>query len=194
MQFKPGASQRLTLSADLTAAASLCEIIAKSGGAILYQHLFPITVDGTNRRTSAQLRTTPYAQPFGINASWAPLARTLLVKLDRYYMPRPAEVAGGTVRLTDPETGEILVERPICRLPLFLNALWNEVTVSWQGRNLEVRYDGAKFFSATVAAPLQLPGLACGLDIRDSRRRIEPAKVTFGPISGARLDDLKMTL
>ncbi len=76
---------------------------------------------------------------------------------------------------------------------IFPDKLWNEVTVAWRGTEVQLSYDGAAVILTTMAAPLKLAGMGRGLDIRDSRRHIEPAAITFGPLRGARLDDLKMS-
>ncbi len=107
-----GATEPFTLTADLASLAKgFCEITASDGGAVLYHQTFPFTADGFVRRAPAALKTTPYDQPFGLEASYAPLSKKLLVKIDRYYMPRRGAVAGGRIELTDPRTGKIVAAR-----------------------------------------------------------------------------------
>jgi hypothetical protein len=69
---------------------------------------------------------------------------------------------------------------------------WHSVVLSWKGRQVKVTFDDAPVIAATLADSLKLPGMGHGPDIRDLRRHIEPAKISFGPIPGAVLDDLRM--
>jgi hypothetical protein len=50
-----------------------------------------------------------------LTASYAPLSKKLLVKIDRYYMPARASVVGGRVQLVDPRTGQSLAQSVIGR-------------------------------------------------------------------------------
>jgi hypothetical protein len=112
----PGARENVQFSADLLASglrSGFCEINATAGDSTLYHQIFPFVVDGAVRRPPAKLVTTPYTQPFGLEASYAPLSRKLLVKVDRYYMDQRKTVAGGSVALSDPATGRTVAESPL---------------------------------------------------------------------------------
>jgi hypothetical protein len=110
----PGATERLSISADLAGRASgFCEITAKSGERVLYHQTFPFVVNGFVRRPPAVTKTTPYDQAFGLEASYAPLSKKLLVRIDRYYMPRRTQIASGRVSLIDPRSNRTVAERPI---------------------------------------------------------------------------------
>lgn len=94
--------------------AGFCEVTAKSAdGTVLYHQVFPFEIDGYKRTPPAQIKTTPYEAPFGLEAFYAPLNKKLIVKIDRYYMPDRDEVAGGSARLVDPRTGRVVAERTI---------------------------------------------------------------------------------
>jgi hypothetical protein len=69
---------------------------------------------------------------------------------------------------------------------------WHSIALSWRGREVQVTCDGVIVLSATLKDAMQLPGMGRGSDIRDNRRHIEPARITFGPVPGAVLDDLQM--
>lgn len=110
----PGAAEPFVLNADLGAAPSgFCEIRAQSGQTLLYHQVFPYTVNGFVRRPPARTQASPYQQAFGLEASYAPLSKKVLVKIDRYYMPQRAAVASGRVQLLDPATKKVVAERPI---------------------------------------------------------------------------------
>ena len=114
----PGKRQSLQLTADLPQAglrAGFCEITAATAENVLYHQVFPFVVDGSVRKPPATITTTPYQQPFGLTASYAPLSKKLLVKIDRYYMPARASVVGGRVQLVDPRTGQSLAQSVIGR-------------------------------------------------------------------------------
>jgi hypothetical protein len=40
--------------------------------------------------------------------------------------------------------------------------------------------------------PMELPGMGHGFEIRDETRHLQPAGITFGPVQGAVIDDLRM--
>jgi hypothetical protein len=112
----PGKRQNLQLTADLLQADlknGFCEITATTDGNVLYHQVFPFVVDGSVRRPPATIATTPYQQPFGLTASYAPLSKKLVVQVDRYYMAARASVSGGRVQLIDPKTGQSLAQSAI---------------------------------------------------------------------------------
>jgi hypothetical protein len=111
----PGRRQSLQLTADLPQAGlrAFCEITAATGENVLYHQVFPFVVDGSVRKPPASIATTPYQQPFGLTASYAPLSKKLLVKIDRYYMQARGSVARGRVQLIDPKTGQSLAQSAI---------------------------------------------------------------------------------
>ena len=110
----PGATEPLALSVDLAGRSSgFCEITAKSGQTTLYHQVFPFTVTGFVRHPPAATKTSPYDQAFGLEASYAPLSKKLLVKIDRHYMPEHASITGGRVRLIDAGSNRVVAERPI---------------------------------------------------------------------------------
>jgi hypothetical protein len=110
----PGAHENVQVSADLLGLRSgFAEITASVGDSTLYHQVFPFVVDGTVRRAPSKIATTPYTQPFGLEASYAPLSRKLVIKVDRYYMDQRKLVAGGRVRLSDPKTGGTVAEGPL---------------------------------------------------------------------------------
>lgn len=116
VSVEPGARREFDLSADQSAAlprTGFCEITAKAGSGVLYHQIFPFTVDGFVRRPPARLRTTPYDQKFGLEASYAPLSKQLLVKIDRYFMQPRTAATGGRVQLIDPKTGKVIADRGI---------------------------------------------------------------------------------
>jgi hypothetical protein len=90
--------------------SGFCEITASAGQSVLYHQIFPFTVDGSVRRPPPAIETTPYTQPFGLTASYAPLSKKLVVKVDRFYMPARASVAGGRVDLIDARTGRSVAQ------------------------------------------------------------------------------------
>ncbi|HUB19881.1 MAG TPA: glycoside hydrolase domain-containing protein, partial [Acidobacteriaceae bacterium] len=94
-------------------AAGFCTITAKSGSTILYHQVIPYTVDGYVRHPPARVLAKPYQDAFGLDASYAPLSKQLVVKIDRYYMPNRTSVAHGRVELRDTATGKAVAERPI---------------------------------------------------------------------------------
>lgn len=89
-----------------------CEITAKTDkGDVLSSQCFAIQVDGVVRTPPAAIDPTPYkTEPFGIRSLFAPLARKLVVKADRYYMPARDSVAGGTVKLVDPVKTQVVAQ------------------------------------------------------------------------------------
>jgi hypothetical protein len=112
----PGGHENVQLSADLIGSglrSGFCEITATVGDVTLYHQVFPFVVDGSLRRPPSKLVTTPYAQTFGLEASYAPLSNKLLIKVDRYYMDQRKAVGGGRVRLNDPKTGAAVAEGPL---------------------------------------------------------------------------------
>jgi hypothetical protein len=93
--------------------AGCCEVTAKSAdGALLYHQVFPFHLHGWVRTPPAAIKTTPYDTPFGVSAFYAPLNKKLIVKADRLYMQRRADVAGGTARLKGPG-GRVVAERKL---------------------------------------------------------------------------------
>jgi hypothetical protein len=105
--------QLATNAAQPVPGSGFCEITAAEGQSVLYHQVFPFTVDGTVRRPPTAIETTPYTQPFGLTASYAPLSKKLVVKVDRFYMPNRASVAGGRVELIDPRTGRSVAQSAI---------------------------------------------------------------------------------
>jgi len=104
----PESHENIQISADLLGLRSgLCEITAAVGDLVLYHQIFPFVVDGSVRHPPAKMVTTPYTQPFGLEASYAPLSKKLLIKVDRYYMDQRKLIGGGHVRLTDSKTGTV---------------------------------------------------------------------------------------
>lgn len=94
-----------------------CTVLAKTkDGTVLYTQVFPFVINGFVRKPPEVIETTPYKQPFGLEASYAPMSKKLLVKIDRYYMPNRAQAVNGRVRLlgpTDPGKTWELAQRPI---------------------------------------------------------------------------------
>jgi hypothetical protein len=100
-----GSRQTIQIPADLMQTglrSGFCEISAKTGEKILYQQVIPFVVDGSVRKPPASGSSTPYTQPFGLTASYAPLSKKLVIRVDRYYMQTRASVAGGRAQLIDP--------------------------------------------------------------------------------------------
>jgi hypothetical protein len=111
-----GSSQKLQLTADLLQAglkAGFSEITASVGERVLYHQVFPFVVDGSVRRPPANIASTPYQQPFGLTASYAPLSKKLMVTIDRYYMQTRASAVAGRVELVDAKTGQAVAQSPI---------------------------------------------------------------------------------
>jgi hypothetical protein len=111
-----GSKQDLQLTADLVQAglrAGYGEITASVGERVLYHQVFPFVVDGSVRRPPAKISTTPYQQPFGVTASYAPLSKKLIVNIDRYYMQARAAATAGRVQLIDAKTGKSVAQSAI---------------------------------------------------------------------------------
>ena len=70
------------------------------------------------------------------------------------------------------------------------DGLWHSVSLGWAGRELWVFCDGSPVIDVRLQAPLQLPGMGHGPEIRDLRT--EPATVKLGPIH-ATIDNLRMS-
>jgi len=68
---------------------------------------------------------------------------------------------------------------------------WHAVTLAWLGNEVWVSCDGSEVLTARLNAPLRLPGMGHGLEIRDEGVGIEPAQEVFGPIH-AIIDNLRM--
>jgi hypothetical protein len=68
---------------------------------------------------------------------------------------------------------------------------WHSVTLAWRGNDVWVSCDGATALTAKLIAPLRLPGMGHGLDIRDELHGVEPAHIVFGPMR-AIIDNLRM--
>jgi len=110
---RPASAETLQLSADLMQAglrSGFCEITATTVQGVLYHQIFPFTVDGSVRKPPASIAATPYNQPFGLTASYAPLSKKLVIKVDRHYMQTKASVAGGSVQLVDMATGRSVAQ------------------------------------------------------------------------------------
>jgi hypothetical protein len=94
------------------APSGCCEVTAKTAdGDVLYHQVFPFALTGWVRTPPAALKASPYDTAFGLSASYAPLNKKLIVKADRLYMPRRAEVAGGVARLKG--LGGVVAQRKI---------------------------------------------------------------------------------
>ena len=90
-----------------------CEVAARTAdGAVLYHQVFPFAIHGWVRTPPGEIKKTPYETPFGLSAFYAPLSKKLIVKADRLYLERRADVAGGTARLRDAR-GKRVAERKI---------------------------------------------------------------------------------
>ncbi len=114
LELKSNASERFSLETELgMGRARMFEITATSGNTMLYHQMFPIVVDGSMRRPPENIRSTPYSQAFGLEGSYAPLSKKLLVKIDRFYMPQRTAVTGGKVLLTDIASGKVVAKRQI---------------------------------------------------------------------------------
>jgi hypothetical protein len=111
-----GARQTYKWSPDLRQAglkSGFGEVTATGNGKMLYHQVFPFVVDGSVVQPPATIVSTPYKQPFGLTASYAPLSKKLVVRVDRYYMQSRASVAGGQVELVDPATGRSVAKSAI---------------------------------------------------------------------------------
>ncbi len=111
-----GSTQKVQFSADLVGAAlrsGYAEITASAGSNILYHQVFPFVADGSSYTPPAVIATTPYDQPFGLTASYAPLSKALIVNIDRHYMPSPGSVAGGRVELVEAATGRAVAQSAV---------------------------------------------------------------------------------
>jgi len=90
-----------------------CEITARAEGGLLYRQVFPFAIDGFVRERPTTILSSPYKTPFGISASYAPLDKKLLVKVDRYYMGNRQWMVSGEAKLIDPKNRQVVAERPI---------------------------------------------------------------------------------
>jgi hypothetical protein len=88
-------------------------------------------------------------------------------------------------------TGAVLSASP-APSTIVANRSWHTVSLTWQGQNVEVTSDASAVITALLKQPLELPGMGRGLEIRDESRHIQPAGITFGPVQGAVIDDLRM--
>lgn len=90
------------------------ELTAKADdGTILYHQVFPFVIDGIIRKPPKELKESPYETAFGLQTTYAPLSRKLLVKIDRPYLKRRAEGISGSVKLIEPGSGKVVVSAPI---------------------------------------------------------------------------------
>jgi hypothetical protein len=69
---------------------------------------------------------------------------------------------------------------------------WHPVSVTWQKNDLQIRIGSQTIPRVRIAGEMPIKGQARGLDIRGGRKRAKMALVTFGPLSGAVIDDLIM--
>jgi hypothetical protein len=80
-------------------------------------------------------------------------------------------------------------------LSLPAGVAWHEVAISWRGRDLQVKLDGQQALAAKLQAPMPIPPMARGLEILSNRgAKPHPAAITFGPLQGAVMDDLQMSI
>ncbi|MFQ5810213.1 MAG: hypothetical protein ACE5JM_11395, partial [Armatimonadota bacterium] len=92
-----------------------CEVTAETRkGEVLYHQVFPFVIcEEFVRRAPREIQRSPYETPIGVQAFHAPLNRKLLIKADRFYLPRREEAVRGLARLVDPKTGRVVAERPL---------------------------------------------------------------------------------
>ncbi len=177
----PGSRQNLELNADLMQAgirSGFCEITATAGQNILYHQVFPFLIDGSVRKPPATIVKTPYDQPFGLTASYAPLSKKLLIKIDRYYMQEKAAVMGGRVQLSDPKTGRNVAESAIGEfdrdysefaldlkeipVPVETERDWQSLRVRTPLGSARVGSDAVSMTAGTQAADYQLKAVLTG--------------------------------
>ena len=184
-----------------------CEILAKTEtGAVLYRQIFPYAVDGYVRAPPAVIRDSPYVTPFGLTAVYAPLSRTLMVGIDRYYMKERTRAVAGRARLFDLASGRMLAERTIApftvdfsRFPMDLAQVpvpvqtetdWEKVRAA-MAQNEAISAKNRKRVDAGKAPwpPVDMPGQrpldrALEVSLTDSAGREVARVVTNVPLSG----------
>ncbi len=116
-----------------------CAVTAETeDGKPLYSQTFAFDVDGYIRKAPAEILRTPYGDdPFGMQLNFAPLSRVLICKIDRYYTENAESVQGGTLTVTDPDTGEIVAQREIA--PFYYD--YSEFPVDLQHLDIPVMTD-----------------------------------------------------
>jgi len=112
-------------------------------------------------------------------------ARGTLVEIDRLKVA----LDRGKLTVTADNAKTKLAE---AELGLPEGAAWHPVEVDWQGRRLRIRIADKPLPDVQLPAALPLKPQARGLAIRGNRPRTEPAKLTFGRLDGAVIDDVVM--
>ena len=77
-------------------------------------------------------------------------------------------------------------------LPLAPAPAWHAVEVLWQGKDFRATIDGSQVLVAKLDGPVPIQPMGRGLAIQNHRTRLRPSQLTFGPLKGARLDDLTL--
>ena len=111
----------------------------------------------------------------------------------------------GTVLALDPRVFSLALDRGKLRLlgdkrrvlaeadlPLAPAPAWHAVEIRWQEKDFRVTVDGSEVVSAKLDGPVPVHPMSRGLAIQNYRTRLSPSRLTFGPLKGARLDDLTM--
>ena len=187
-----GKKETFSLSGDLNKAGltkGYCEVTAKTAdGTVLYHQVFPFVVNGWVRTPPAEIKTTPYTTPFGLESFYAPLSKKLVVKADRLYMERRAEVAGGVARLTDPKTGRVVATRKIA--PFYHD--YSEFPMDLSA--LEVPVETEKDWAASVGAELENKKIAAENEKRKAAGKPEKPLKPVAPAKAPAVYDLEVVL
>jgi len=121
-------------------------------------------------------------------AAWLPDARARGTLLSFGKQGPSLRIDRGRVKLCDAKR-KALAE---AELKLGDGGRWVEFHVRWRGRDVSVRLNGTESLTAKLPSPLPIAPMGRGLAIQNNRERVRPTQITFGPIPGARLDDLRM--
>jgi hypothetical protein len=83
--------------------------------------------------------------------------------------------------------------KPLGQWKVKLENDWHGVQLNWDKRTLYLEVDSAQALKADLPSGLPIRPMGRGLEIQNHRKRIRPPRITFGPIKGARMDDLFMS-
>ena len=68
-------------------------------------------------------------------------------------------------------------------------AAWQELRIAWKGKDLKLSLGGKEVLTAALPEPF-IPPMGRGREIQDNQLGTRPPTMTFGPVSGAVMDDL----
>ena len=68
-------------------------------------------------------------------------------------------------------------------------AAWQELRIAWKGKDLKLSLGGKEVLAAALPEPF-VPPMGRGREIQDNQLGTRPPTMTFGPVSGAAMDEL----